>query len=92
MTSEGTRIEIGTSAGDGTIALWVRDHGPGIDPGDLPSLFDREGRTIARRPGGTGLGLPIVAAIARAHGGTAVAESTPGDGARIEIRIPRGSR
>src|SRR5690606_9970368 len=70
VTTEDDTIEIGSTVRADDLVLWVRDTGPGIAEDDLPTLFDREGRTVERRPGGTGLGLPIVAAIARAHHGS----------------------
>jgi signal transduction histidine kinase len=72
---------------DDDLVLAVRDHGAGIAPVDLADLFDRD-RSVSHRPGGTGLGLPIVAAIATAHGGTVAVESTVGEGSTFTIRIP----
>lgn len=91
VTTEVDTIEIGGTVRAEELVLWVRDTGPGIAEDDLPTLFDREGRTVERRPGGTGLGLPIVAAIARAHHGTASATSTLGEGTRIELTLPRSA-
>jgi signal transduction histidine kinase len=91
-TSPGDRIGIGVDAGRDTVAMWVRDTGPGIDPFEQAHLFDRFARSAdsrAHRPDGTGLGLAIVAAIARAHGGTVEVDSEPGQGACFTIRIPR---
>jgi signal transduction histidine kinase len=91
VTTEADTVEIGGTVRADDLVLWVRDTGPGIAEDDLPTLFDREGRTVERRPGGTGLGLPIVAAIARAHHGSVSATSTLGEGARIEITLPRSA-
>ncbi len=50
--------------------LEVRDHGPGIDPEDLPRVFDRFYRAAAARARpGSGLGLAIVRQFAETHGG-----------------------
>ncbi|KGF69424.1 histidine kinase [Hoeflea sp. BAL378] len=67
------------------------DTGPGLPPGAEERAFDRfwradDSRTRAR--GGSGLGLPIVQAIARAHGGDAAFIDTGGKGAAIEIWLP----
>jgi len=88
VTQEGDAITVGAAQHDGEVELWVEDSGPGIAAEDLPTLFDREGRTVRRRPGGTGLGLPIVAAIARAHGGAVAATSTIGVGTRFVLTFP----
>ena len=61
--------EIEVTVRDGEVT--VRDHGPGIDPDDLPFVFDRFYRApSARGMPGSGLGLAIVRQVAEAHGGT----------------------
>ena len=73
----------------GPDGLCVRDHGAGIDPDDLPHLFDRfyRGAGARERPG-TGLGLAIVRQVAEQHGGRASAANAPGGGARFELHLP----
>jgi two-component system sensor histidine kinase MprB len=69
--------------------LTVRDHGPGIDPDDLPFVFDRFYRAPAARGlPGSGLGLAIVRQVAEAHGGTVTAEPAPGGGTLMRLRLP----
>jgi len=69
--------------------LTVRDHGPGIDPEDLPHVFDRFYRaTAARGRAGSGLGLAIVRHVAERHGGTVRAEEAPGGGALLRLALP----
>jgi signal transduction histidine kinase len=90
-TGPGESIVISGTRRDGRFVLEVSDGGIGIDPEQLPSLFDRFTRVDAprtRRAGGTGLGLSIVKAIAEAHGGTVEAESAPGRGATFRIVLP----
>jgi two-component system OmpR family sensor kinase len=94
-TSDGDEIGIGaerSTIGDvGSIRCWVRDTGRGIDPENLDKLFRRQFRGVASRAArseGMGLGLSIVDAIARAHGGTASARNEPNGGARFVIEIP----
>ncbi len=74
---------------DGAVELHVRDEGPGFPPEFLGSAFERFTRADhGRSRGGAGLGLPIVAAIAAAHGGTAQAANRPRGGADVWIRLP----
>ena len=57
----------------------VRDHGPGIDVGDVERVFDRFYRAAAARGlPGSGLGLAIVAAVVGAHSGQVGVRSEPG--------------
>ena len=70
----------------------VRDHGPGIDPSDLPFVFDRFYRApSARGTPGSGLGLAIAKQVAEAYGGGIVAENAPDGGARMRLRVPSAS-
>lgn len=90
-TSDGDEIGIGVGTNGDTYELWVRDTGPGIEPDVLDTLFTRYTRGASSRvsrPDGTGIGLSIVDAIARAHGGSVSASSRPGVGATIVIRCP----
>ena len=81
---------IDVSVRDG--AVTVRDHGPGIDPADLPHVFDRFYRSpSARGTPGSGLGLAIVRQTADSHGGTVSAESAEGGGARLRLVLPVGN-
>ena len=80
----GENVEVGVDNG----AVTVRDHGPGIDDEDLPYVFDRFYRARAARGlPGSGLGLAIVRQVARAHGGTVVAEHAEGGGTRVVLRL-----
>jgi two-component system heavy metal sensor histidine kinase CusS len=76
--------------GGGDVALAVLNQGPSIDPAHLPRLFDRFYRADAARSQAArnhGLGLAIVAAIARLHGGRCFAESEGGF-TRIGMELP----
>jgi heavy metal sensor kinase len=76
---------------DGSLELHVRDGGRGFPADFLPSAFERFTRgDPARSRGGAGLGLPIVAAIASAHGGSAGAANLPAGGADVWIALPHG--
>ena len=81
----GGRVEVRLEEGE----LSVRDHGPGIDPKDLPHIFDRFYRADAARSlPGSGLGLAIVRQVAEAHGAEPVVENAEGGGARVSVRFP----
>jgi two-component system sensor histidine kinase MprB len=78
-------VELAVAAG----TLTVRDHGPGIDPADLPHIFDRFYRSDdARTMPGSGLGLAIVKQVADSHQGTITATASPGGGALFILRLP----
>ena len=74
-------------------ALTVRDHGPGIDPDDLPFIFDRFYRaTSSRSAPGAGLGLAVVREIALGHGGSVTADPAPGGGTVMRFSLPGARR
>jgi two-component system sensor histidine kinase MprB len=84
-SSAGDEVRVTVRPGEVT----VRDHGPGIDPADLPLVFDRFYRAPAARGlPGSGLGLSIVRQVMESHGGTATAEAAPGGGALLRLRFP----
>jgi signal transduction histidine kinase len=71
------------------VSLVVEDSGSGIPPAELTHIFDRF--ATGSGPGthrGTGLGLALVQAVARGHGGEIRVRSTPGDGSRFEFLLP----
>jgi len=76
---------------DGAATISVSDTGTGIPAEHLPHLFDRFYRVDAARSSGdsTGLGLAVVRSIAELHGGSVSVTSTPGQGARFDMRFPR---
>ncbi|MES2209985.1 MAG: HAMP domain-containing sensor histidine kinase [Chloroflexota bacterium] len=77
------------AAAAGGVAIRASDDGPGFPPGSLERVFDRFYRADPARSGpGTGLGLSIVRALARAHGGDAVAENLAPSGARVTVTLP----
>jgi two-component system, OmpR family, sensor kinase len=73
----------------GLLELRVGDDGKGFPPEFLPHAFERFSRAdVAREGAGAGLGLAIVDAIARAHGGSVAATNKPNGGALVVVRIP----
>jgi two-component system sensor histidine kinase MprB len=70
----------------------VRDHGPGVDPKDLPHIFDRFYRgASARGQQGSGLGLAIVRQVAEQHRGSVSVQNAPEGGAIFTLRLPTTS-
>jgi two-component system, OmpR family, sensor histidine kinase MprB len=81
----GGTVEVIVDAG----GVRVRDHGPGIDPEDLPHVFDRFFRGAnSRGEQGSGLGLAIVRQVTEQHGGSATAENGPDGGALFTLHLP----
>ena len=89
-TDEGDEIGLGARVDpDRGLRLWVRDTGRGVADEAKTHIFDRFSRDRVRDDDeGFGLGLSIVAAIARAHGGTARVDDAPGGGAVFTLTIP----
>jgi signal transduction histidine kinase len=79
-------VELRTeSLDDGRVAIEVRDSGVGIDPADLPHVFEPYFTT---KRTGTGLGLAIAKNIVDALGGTLTAAPREPAGARLRIELP----
>jgi len=90
-TGDYGRIALSARGDRDCVVITVADDGPGIDSSQLDDVFQRFARTDesrSRRAGGAGLGLAIVAAIARAHGGSCTASNEDGGGTRFELRLP----
>jgi len=90
-TDPGDSIELGAHAdGAGGVVIEVSDSGLGIPPDALPTIFDRWARADVARTrlrGGAGLGLAIVAAVARAHGGSCSVKALP-RGTAFRLHLP----
>ena len=87
----GGHVSVAAGREDGSLRLEVRDTGPGFPPAFLPVAFEaftRPDGGRSRPSGGAGLGLAIVAAVARAHGGSVRAENPPDGGALVVVSIP----
>jgi two-component system, OmpR family, sensor histidine kinase BaeS len=88
-TPSGGQVTLGAEANNGAVLFRVSDSGAGIDPDDLPHVFDRFYRADkSRRRGGSGLGLAIARSIVEAHHGRIWVESPPGEGARFFVQLP----
>jgi two-component system OmpR family sensor kinase len=87
-TDEGAEIGLGSSVTPGAARFWVRDSGPGVAPEDRERIFRRFERGADENDDGAGLGLAIVTAIARAHGGRAELDGAAGGGTTFSITVP----
>jgi PAS domain S-box-containing protein len=95
FTLDGGRVEICTRDEDGRLTISVADTGAGIEPAELPHIFDpivsfgRGEPSVAAHAGGLGLGLAVSRAILELHGGTIRAESAGrGHGATFTVVLP----
>lgn len=90
-TPERGQIRLSYHADNGHVEIRVADTGIGIDPKDVPRIFDRfyrADRSRSRSEGSYGLGLSICKWIAEAHHGTIRVESAPGKGSTFLVRLP----
>jgi signal transduction histidine kinase len=79
-------VEVGRSAEEPkSVMLTVSDAGPGIDPANLPRLFDA---FFTTRQDGMGMGLSICRSIVEAHGGRIWATNLEGGGTRVHVSVP----
>jgi signal transduction histidine kinase len=92
-TPAGGRVWIEASGGEDGVRVTVRDTGPGIPAEELPHIWERLYRgDRSRSTPGLGLGLSLVQAIVRAHGGRVAARSLPEGGAEFTVQLPAASR
>jgi signal transduction histidine kinase len=85
----GGAIQARATRVESAIVFEVNDTGPGIEPDDLPHIFDRFFRGRSRRAGGhAGLGLALVREVVERHGGAVAAESRVGEGSCFTVTLP----
>jgi signal transduction histidine kinase len=86
----GTPITVSVRGDEAHVELVVEDQGCGIDPSDLPHVFDpfyRSPRLREMCVGGVGLGLAIARRVTSALGGAIAVHSEPGRGSRFVVRL-----
>ncbi|HOJ52311.1 MAG TPA: ATP-binding protein [Syntrophales bacterium] len=74
---------------DNRVLITISDTGCGIKPTDLPRVFDP---FFTTKSSGTGLGLTIVHKVIEAHGGEVHISSTPGEGTKVKLTLPKDKR
>jgi two-component system sensor histidine kinase BaeS len=84
-TQKGGKVRVKAAKGERGIVLEVTDNGVGIEPADLPYIFERFYRGAG---GGLGLGLTIVKELVEAHGGKVSAASQYGRGSTFTVLLP----
>ena len=92
---DGGTLTLRAQPDDGRVRIVVGDTGPGIAAEHLPHVFDRfykadASRAGSRIPSGSGLGLSIVQAIVRQHGGEVAAANARAGGAEFTVLLPAG--
>jgi signal transduction histidine kinase len=90
-TPSGGKIEVSlTGTKNHNITISIKDTGVGISAADLNRIFERFYRCDqSRSQPGTGLGLSLARAIARAHGGDITVTSTVNQGSTFNITLPK---
>ncbi len=95
FTQRGGTVRVRVAASDDGGLIEVTDDGVGIDPMELPHIFERfyrGSRANEARGSGSGLGLAIVRSIVDMHGGSVTVESGAGAGSRFTVHLPRDPR
>ena len=91
FTPAGGRIVVESTTAADTVAVTVRDNGPGIPADFLAHVFEQfrqADQSITREHGGLGLGLAITHSLVALHGGTICASNHPDGGAIFTIELP----
>jgi two-component system sensor histidine kinase VicK len=91
-TPKGGTVVVGLANRGAVVRMTVSDTGPGIDPDDLPRVFERlyvAQRYRPVRPEGSGLGLSIVKELTTALGGSVTVDSGLGEGTVVTVDVPR---
>lgn len=91
FTAPGGRVDVRLLVDGADCVLEVEDQGMGVEPHELPLVFDRLYRTpavVAAHFPGAGLGLPLVRGIVSEHRGEIGVESHPGLGTTVRVRLP----
>ena len=88
FTEAGGTITVAARPQVGAVLFSVSDTGRGLEPEDVPHLFDRFWQARSSRHDGAGLGLPIVKGLVEAHAGRIWVETAPRRGSTFYFTIP----
>jgi len=88
FTPENGRVTLRAAPDGDHVLIQVADTGPGIQPSDIPHLFDNFWQARNNDHRGVGLGLAIAKGVVEAHGGKIWCESTVGAGSTFSFTLP----
>jgi two-component system cell cycle sensor histidine kinase PleC len=91
FTAAGGRVDVSLTRHGGAVEIAVRDTGIGMRSSDIPKAlepFQQANSTIARKYGGTGLGLPLCKLFVELHDGTVAIASALGQGTTVTVTLP----
>lgn len=94
FTPDGGRIEARLRQGSlGSVVIEIEDNGVGIDPDDIPKVFDAYSQVgepyLRSKVAGTGLGLALTKRLVEMHGGFVRLRSAPDIGTTVSVTLPR---
>jgi two-component system sensor histidine kinase KdpD len=92
-TPAGSPLDVRVQTAEEGVSVEIADRGPGIDEDECEKVFQKfyRGSRAKRRDGGSGLGLTICRAVARAHGGRIAIRPRAGGGTSVELVLPASS-
>ena len=85
---KGGEVRVAVRLDGSSAQLDVEDDGRGVNPDDMPHVFERFWRASGAPTGGTGLGLAIAKWIVDRHQGTIAVRNREGGGAAFRVRLP----
>jgi two-component system phosphate regulon sensor histidine kinase PhoR len=93
FSTQGGTITLSSEETDRKVTVTIRDEGQGIDPEDLPFIFDifHRGKGSHKREG-AGIGLAAVKAIVEGHGGKVTVKSQLGRGSAFTVELPKANK